>query len=224
MTLPVKVVKVVVVAEYSFCRVCLMNLLRERGHIKICAATGDTNQVADLLREHQPDLVVMDLGMSSENALTVLGRLRAANINTPALIFTISDAQEDLIAALRLGVTGYLLKSMEPEDVISAIDLAAHGELVVAPPLMPKLQQTLNGKYPGADPHPLAHLTKREREIINHLSHGESNKVIGRALGSSHDTVKLHVRHILEKLNLSSRVEAAVLAVQTREATRKKNT
>jgi two-component system nitrate/nitrite response regulator NarL len=215
-------VKVVIVAEYSFCRGCLTDLLRERGHIQVCAATGDTGQIADLLREHQPDLVVMDLGLSGEDVLTVLGRLRAADIDTPALIFTTSDTQEDLIAALRLGVTGYLLKSMEPEDVIAAIDLATHGELVIAPPLMPKLQQMLNGEYSGTDSRdPLASLTKREHEILNHLSHGQSNKAIARVLGISHDTVKLHVRHILEKLNLSSRVEAAVFAVEARNATGK---
>lgn len=214
-----RAIKVVLVEDHSLCRCGLTDLLRERGRMEVCAATGDTSQVADLLREHAPDLVVMDLRMPDADGLTVLRRLREAGIETPVLILTMSDAPEDLAAALRLGVAGYLLKDMEPEDVIAAISRAARGELVVAPSLMFKLPQMLNGEYPGAVGHDmLAALTKRELEILDHLVRGESNKVIARALDISHDTVKLHVRHILAKLKLSSRVEAAVFAVEARSA------
>ncbi len=213
--------KVVLVEDHSLCRSGLTDLLRERGHMEVCAATGDTEKVADLLREHRPDLVVMDLRMPGADGLTVLRRLRAAGIETPALILTMSDAQEDLAAALRLGVRGYLLKDMEPEDVIAAIGRAARGELVVAPSLMLKLAQMLNAGRPAAQRQDLlASLTERERQILEHLARGESNKTIARALDISHDTVKLHVRHILAKLNLSSRVEAAVFAVEARTTAR----
>jgi len=108
---------------------------------------------------------------------------------------------------------------MEPEDVIAAIGRAARGELVVAPALMLKLAQMLDSDRNGPErKHVLASLTEREREILEHLARGESNKTIARALDISHDTVKLHVRHILAKLNLSSRVEAAVFAVEARAA------
>jgi two-component system nitrate/nitrite response regulator NarL len=213
--------KVVLVEDHSLCRNGLADLLRQRGQMEVCAATGDTDSVPDLLREHKPDLVVLDLRMPGADGLTVLRRLRAAGIDTPALILTMSDAQEDLGAALRLGVRGYLLKDMEPEDVIASIGRAARGELVVAPSLMLKLAQMLNAERPGADRQDLlASLTEREREILEHLARGESNKTIARALDISHDTVKLHVRHILAKLNLSSRVEAAVFAVEARSAAR----
>jgi two-component system nitrate/nitrite response regulator NarL len=213
--------KVVLVEDHSLCRNGLADLLRQRGQMEVCAATGDTDRVPDLLREHKPDLVVLDLRMPGADGLTVLRRLRAAGIDTPALILTMSDAQEDLGAALRLGVRGYLLKDMEPEDVIASIGRAARGELVVAPSLMLKLAQMLNAERPGADRQDLlASLTEREREILEHLARGESNKTIARALDISHDTVKLHVRHILAKLNLSSRVEAAVFAVEARSAAR----
>ncbi|MDE1950226.1 MAG: DNA-binding response regulator, partial [Burkholderiales bacterium] len=143
--------------------------------------------------------------------------LRAEGITTPALILTMSDARDDLASALQAGVTGYLLKDMEPEDVIAAIVRAAHGELVVAPALTLKLAQMLQSGSSGPERRDLlGSLTEREREILAHLSHGESNKTIARALDISHDTVKLHVRHILTKLNLNSRVEAAVFAVEQR--------
>ena len=203
--------------DHSLCRNGLTDLLQQRGQMKVAASTGDAEKVAGLLTEHQPDLVVLDLRMPSTDGLTLLRRLRAAGIETPALILTMSDAQDDLAAALRLGVKGYLLKDMEPEDVIAAIGRAARGELVVAPALTLKLAQMLqSGRTERLDL--LASLTERQREILEHLARGESNKTIARALDISHDTVKLHVRHILSKLSLSSRVEAAVFAVEARSS------
>ncbi len=209
--------KIVLVDDHSLCRNGLTDLLQQRGHMKVAASTGDTEKVAGLLTEHQPDLVVLDLRMPATDGLTLLRRLRAAGIETPALILTMSDAQDDLAAALRLGVKGYLLKDMEPEDVIAAIGRAARGELVVAPALTLKLAQMLQSGRPERQDL-LASLTERQREILEHLARGESNKTIARALDISHDTVKLHVRHILSKLSLSSRVEAAVFAVETRSS------
>jgi len=210
--------KILLVDDHSLCRSGLSDLLTQRGLMQVFA-TGEPEQVAGLLREHEPDLVVLDLRMPAIDGLALLRSLRAAGLQTPALILTMSDAQEDFAAALRLGVRGYLLKDMEPEDVISAIGRAARGELVVAPSLMLKLAQMLNNERAGPGPQDvLASLTERERQILEHLARGESNKTIARALDISHDTVKLHVRHILAKLNLSSRVEAAVFAVEARAA------
>jgi two-component system, NarL family, nitrate/nitrite response regulator NarL len=211
--------KIVMVEDHSLCRSGLTDLLNQRGQMHVAAATGDPDLVPGLLQEHQPDLLVLDLRMPSIDGLALLRRLRAAGFDTPALILTMSDAQEDLGAALRLGVRGYLLKDMEPEDVIASIGRAARGELVVAPSLMLKLAQMLQTGAPGGERQDLlASLTDREQQILEHLARGESNKTIARALDISHDTVKLHVRHILAKLNLSSRVEAAVFAVEARAA------
>jgi two-component system nitrate/nitrite response regulator NarL len=210
-------IKIVLVDDHSLCRNGLTDLLQHRGGMVVAAATGDAGKVAGLLTEHRPDLVVLDLRMPETDGLTLLRSLRAAGIDTPALILTMSDAQDDLAAALRLGVKGYLLKDMEPEDVIAAIGRAARGELVVAPALTLKLAQMLQSGRTGVERLDLlASLTDRERQILEHLARGESNKTIARALDISHDTVKLHVRHILSKLNLSSRVEAAVFAVEAR--------
>lgn len=213
--------KIVIVEDHSLCRTGLTDLLNQRGQMQVVAATGDGELVPELLRDHQPDLLVLDLRMPSIDGLSLLRRLRAAGFETPALILTMSDAQEDLSAALRLGVRGYLLKDMEPEDVISAIGRAARGELVVAPSLMLKLAQMLQTGASGTERKDLmSSLTERELQILEHLARGESNKTIARALEISHDTVKLHVRHILAKLNLSSRVEAAVFAVEARAKAR----
>ena len=132
-------------------------------------------------------------------------------------MLTVSDAEEDMGAALRAGARGYLLKDMEPDDVVEAIQRAARGELVIAPAMTLKLAHMLQSAQRNtALEDPLGSLTVREREILQHLSRGETNKAIARVLNISHDTVKLHVRHILSKLNLTSRVEAAVFAIENR--------
>lgn len=211
--------KIVLVDDHSLCRSGLTDLLRQRGQMEVCAATGDATKVVDLLREYQPDLVVLDLRMPAIDGLTLLRQIRAEGVSTPALILTMSDSEADLSAALRAGVRGYLLKDMEPEDVVAAIGRAARGELTVAPAMTLKLAQLLQSGSKGADrQNLLGSLTDREREVLEHLARGESNKGIARTLDISPDTVKLHVRHILTKLNLSSRVEAAVFAVEARAA------
>ena len=209
--------RIVLVDDHALCRTGLSDLLRQRGGMDVLAAIGDPEQVVSQLRALEPDLVVLDLRMPATDGLTLLHRLRAEGIQTPALILTMSDSEADLGAALRAGVRGYLLKDMEPDDVIHAIAAAARGELVVAPAMTLKLAQLLQaGPKAGNRRDLLATLTERERQILDHLARGESNKTIARALDISHDTVKLHVRHILSKLNLSSRVEAAVFAVESR--------
>jgi len=210
---------VVLVDDHSLCRNGLTDLLQHRGGMRVAGATGDPTQVAALLREHQPDLVVLDLRLPTTDGLSLLRHLRSEGIETPAVILTMSDSQDDLAAALRAGVKGYLLKDMEPEEIVSALARAARGELVVAPALTLKLADMLRtGSGAPERRELLSSLTEREREILGHLARGESNKTIARALDISHDTVKLHVRHILTKLNLNSRVEAAVLAVEQRVA------
>jgi two-component system nitrate/nitrite response regulator NarL len=215
---PPTALRLVLVDDHALCRTGLTDLLHHRGGMEVVAALSDPDEVVTVLREQQPDLVVLDLRMPAMDGLTLLRRLRAEGITTPALILTMSDAETDLAAALRAGARGYLLKDMEPEEVITAIERTARGELTVAPSMTLKLAQMLQGG--PAEAHDrrglLASLTEREREILGHLARGESNKTIARSLDISHDTVKLHVRHILAKLNLSSRVEAAVFAVEAR--------
>lgn len=212
-------VRIVLVDDHALCRNGLSDLLHHRGGMDVLAALSDPEQVIEVLRTQKPDLVVLDLRMPATDGLSLLRRLRGEGIDTPAVILTMSDSEADFSSALRAGVRGYLLKDMEPDDVINAIRHAARGELTVAPAMTLKLAQMLQPGSKGNDRRGmLASLTEREREILDHLARGESNKTIARALDISHDTVKLHVRHILSKLNLSSRVEAAVFAVEARSA------
>jgi two-component system nitrate/nitrite response regulator NarL len=213
-------IRVVLVDDHTLFRMGLAELLEQRGTIKVVGVTGKPEEARALLRDQQPDVLVMDLHMPPVDGLTLFRQLRQEGFATPTLMLTVSNAEEDLANVLRAGARGYLLKDMEPDDVVDAIQRAARGETVVAPAMTMKLVKLLQHEEPAATTASMLDLlTHREREILSHLAQGESNKVIARALDISHDTVKLHVRHILSKLNLSSRVEAAVFAVEHRLTT-----
>jgi len=212
-------IRVALVDDHGLCRKGLAELLEHHAGVTVVGATGMPEDAIAILKQHRPDLVIIDLKMSPMPGLPMLKRFREEGIDTPAMVLTMSDSQDDLANALRAGVRGYLLKDMDPDDVVDSVRRVLHGELVVAPAMAVKLANLLDGGQHGtAKGRSLKSLTGREREILEHLSKGKSNKAIAQALEISSDTVKLHVRHILSKLNLSSRVEAAVYAVEQRVA------
>jgi two-component system nitrate/nitrite response regulator NarL len=206
---------IVLVDDHTLFRKGLAELLERQGAVRVVGITGNPADVAGLLRSHNPDVLLLDLNLGGSDGISLMQQLRAEGFDLPVLILTVSEADEDLARALRSGANGYLLKSMEPDEVIDAIERAGRGETVVAPGMTAKLVRLLDTKS-NAAPSLLDTLTQREREILTHLARGESNKAIARQLDISYDTVKLHVRHVLAKLNLSSRVEAAVFAVENR--------
>jgi two-component system nitrate/nitrite response regulator NarL len=208
-------IRVVLIDDHTLFRKGLSELLEQYGGIKVVGATGNVDEVYQLLRDRKPDLIVMDLNMPVLDGISLFRRLTDQGCNVPTLLLTVSDAEEDLASAVRAGVRGYLLKDMEPDDLVDAIQRAVRGETVVAPAMAMKMVNFLQlGQQPGTREAMLDLLTQREREILGHLAQGQSNKAIARALDISHETVKLHVRHILSKLNLSSRVAAALFAVE----------
>ena len=212
-------VSVVLIDDHGLCRRGLAELLTQRGGITVHGNTGNADEAVRLLRDTQPDLAIVDLRMAPTDGFALIARLRAEGINTPILVLTMSDSQEDLARAFRAGVRGYLLKDMDPDEVVDAIRRVACGEVVVSPTMAVKLvDMLLPGEQKNTPDSHMKQLTVREREILQQLTSGKSNKAIAQALDISHDTVKLHVRHILSKLGLTSRVEAAVFAVEHRVA------
>jgi two-component system nitrate/nitrite response regulator NarL len=209
-----KQIRVMLVDDHTLFRKGLAELLEQRGEIHVVAIAGHGDEALRLLKETTPDVVISDLNMPPHGGLTMLRQMRAEGWRGPVLMLTVSDAEEDLASALSAGAQGYLLKDMEPDDVVDAVQRAVRGETVVAPAMTLKLVHLLQGGPQPAKADALQQLTAREREILDYLAQGLSNKAIARALDISHDTVKLHVRHILAKLNLTSRVEAAVFAVE----------
>ena len=169
-----------------------------------------------IAQESLPDIVLLDLRMPVMDGLTVLRRLRESGLTMPVAMLTTSTEERDLVESLRNGAQGYLIKDMEPDEVVSALQEIVDGNTVVAPELTGVLAKVVQGGGSDALPpeDPFGELTPREREILCHVAEGQSNKVIARNLGISDGTVKLHVKAVLRKLGLHSRVEAAVMAVE----------
>jgi two-component system nitrate/nitrite response regulator NarL len=144
------------------------------------------------------------------NGIETLRQLRAMHYTGKVLLFTVSDAEDDIRDALRLDADGYLLKDMEPELLIQYIRNALDGELVISPGLTQVMAQALRSPQRQT----MVELTERERQVLKTIASGFSNKVIGHKLGITEGTVKVHVKNLLHKLGLRSRVEAAVWAME----------
>lgn len=208
-------IRVLLVDDHTLFRKGLAELLERNAKISVAGVTGSVDEARRMLDELKPDVLITDLHMQPVDGLTLLRQLQQEGNVIPSLVLTVSNAEEDLANVLRAGAHGYLLKDMEPDELADAILRVAKGETVVAPSMTMKLVSLLQNNQPVPQPASMLDLlTQREREILSHLALGESNKVIARQLDISHDTVKLHVRHILSKLNLTSRVEAAIFAVE----------
>jgi two-component system nitrate/nitrite response regulator NarL len=173
--------RVMLVDDHALCRSGLTELLEHRGNMDVVVATGDPALVVPLLREHQPDLMVLDLRLAKIDGLSVLRMVRNEGCETPVVILTMSDSEEDMAAALRAGVRGYLLKDMEPDEVIDAIGRAARGEMVVASAMTLKLALILqSGPKVSVMGDLVATLTEREREVLNHVAGGAVTRSLPR--------------------------------------------
>ena len=208
--------RVMVIDDHTLFRSGLSELLERRG-IEVCAAVGDGDEGCRLAAGLQPEVVLLDLRMPGLDGLSVLERLVALDPAPAVVMLTTSSDERDLVASLRAGARGYLLKDMEPERLVDSLAAVVDGEMVVAPEMTSVLAKVVKGDAtaPGQRGR-FSSLTPREFEILRHLAEGRSNKAIARELGITDGTVKLHVRSILRKLDVRSRVEAAVTAVEER--------
>jgi two-component system nitrate/nitrite response regulator NarL len=205
--------RVLIIDDHPLFRRGLVQLLqRVAGFVLVGEAAGGAEGLA-LARTLRPDLILLDLNMRDTGGLEVLRGLRAARIDARVVMVTVSDSGEDVVAALRGGVEGYLLKDMEPEAMLDALHAVAAGHVVIPEQLNHLLAAALRGETrpqsTGA-----AGLTEQEVRILEKIAAGLSNKQIGRELDIAEGTVKVHVKHVLRKLELRSRVEAAVWAVE----------
>ncbi len=206
--------RVLVIDDHALFRVGLQELLERRGIDVI--AEGDCLKGIEIVAEEKPDVVLLDMRMPDMTGTEVLSVLRKHYPNMPISMLTTSREEADVIEALQGGAQGYLLKDMEPNELIDALQQIVKGNTVVAKELTSVLAKAVQGESQraSAQTSSLDDLTPREREILCHLADGQSNKVIARNLGISDGTVKLHVKAILRKLDVHSRVEAAVIAVE----------
>lgn len=207
------VCRVVIVDDHPLFRKGLSQLLQTLPEFRLIGEAACGEEGLALACALQPDLLLLDLNMKDLSGLQVLRGVREAKLDTRVVMITVSDHGDDLVAALRGGADGYLLKDMEPEEMLEALRNAAAGRVVVSDRLTHLLAAALRAER-RPDTVAEAGLTEQERRILELIANGLSNKLIGRELDIAEGTVKVHVKHILRKLGLRSRVEAAVWAVE----------
>ncbi|MDA3868938.1 MAG: response regulator [Gammaproteobacteria bacterium] len=206
--------RVLIIDDHALFRVGLKGLLEQR-NIEVVGVAAHGAEGIELAEQLKPDIILLDLRMPEMGGLKVLPILRSKHPLTPVVMLTTSNDEADLIKSLRTGAQGYLLKDMEPDELVGALRDIKKGKNVVAQDLTDALARMVQGETSIKDNDgPFSTLTPREHEILCLLAEGQSNKLIARNLGISDGTVKLHVKAILRKLSIHSRVEAAVIAVE----------
>ncbi len=204
---------ILVIDDHPLMRKGIVQLITMEDSLRLVGEAGDGQRGLELARQIRPDLILLDLNMRGLSGLETLKALKATDLDSRVIILTVSDSEEDVVTALRAGADGYLLKDMEPEDVLHSLKTAAQGRIALGERVAAIVADALRHE---SQPQPAdgARLTEREREILALIASGCSNKLIARQLKITEGTVKVHVKHLLRKLNLDSRVEAAVWAVK----------
>ena len=203
---------VMMVDDHPLLRKGLRQLIELEDDLEAIAEASNGKDAVELALEHDPDLILLDLNMQGMDGIETLQAMRAAGVSARIIMLTVSDNDEDVIAAITNGADGYLLKDMDPEDIIDKICQATLGKMVISERLTEVLASAIR-KPQKQSVNLLSSLTSREAEILKLFAKGLSNKLIARELDISDGTVKVHVKHLLKKLNLRSRVEAAVWMV-----------
>ena len=202
--------RLLLVDDHPMLRRGISELLSLEDDVKVVGEASNGQEALEFLEKNTVDLVILDHKMPVLTGIETLREIKARNIQIKTVLFTVSDSGEDVQEALKLGVDGYLLKDMEPELIIIDIRKILRGELVISPNLASILAQTL--RTPSIEDI-ASNLTSRELQVIQMIAEGLSNKMIANNLDIAESTVKVHVKHILSKTGLRTRVEAAVWTV-----------
>ena len=233
-----ELIRLLVVDDHTLFRRGLIALLSQDERFEVTGQAGDIGEALRCVAQAKPDLVLLDNHLPGVLGVDGIASLKAAAPGIRILMLTVSENENDLAAALQAGADGYLLKTVELDHLSEFIIKVLAGESVISPEMMTKLVAAFRGK--SASPAPLAQalckpavlpempagaalepgparpgidlLSAREREVLALIALGDSNKLIARKLDIAETTVKIHVQHILRKLQLTSRVQAAVYA------------
>lgn len=211
-------IRILLVDDHALFRSGVRSLVQKVDEFEIVGEAGDGLEGAKRAKQLKPDVVLLDLHMPGINGLESLKLIHEGDPSIHVLMLTVSEESDDLMQCLRAGATGYLLKNIEVATLTDAIRMASRGEFVISPRMMGALLGA-ERKIPMPDrARPddaiVDRLSQRERDVLGFLAKGQSNKEIARALDLAESTVKIHVQSILKKLELSSRVQAAVFAVE----------
>lgn len=205
---------IMLVDDHPLLRKGLAQLISLEDNLEVKCEASSGEEALAFAASCSPDLILLDLDMKGINGLDTLRNLRSANITCKIVMFTVSDNETDVLQALKFGADGYLLKDSEPEEVIEKIYKAIGGELVLSQPLTQIVARSIQQSSTSSSK--FEKLTKREVEVLRHITRGDSNKLTGKMLGITEATVKVHIKNLLKKLSLRTRVDAAVWAVRNK--------
>jgi len=207
-------IRVCVVDDHELFRQGVSTIIGRHAGISVIGEAGDGQTALALFKEHHPDVMIMDIHMPVMTGIEATRLIRALDEHAKILILTVSDTEESLFEAVKAGASGYVLKNASPQTVVESVQRIHAGEPVIPGNLAVKIIHELSAKRatraPEVDP-----LTDREIEVLRQLSTGASNRDIALALYISENTVRNHVRNILEKLHLNNRTQAAAYATRS---------
>jgi two-component system nitrate/nitrite response regulator NarL len=208
-------IRVLIVDDHTLFRSGIKALLARQPGFEVVGEAADGLNGIKRAKELKPDVILLDLHMPGLSGRETVRILAEELPDSQVVMLTVSEDAEDLIETLRSGASGYLLKNIDTQTLLDSIRRAAEGDSVISAEMTGKLVRGLKaGLMPEPQQTEKDKLSPREREILGFLAKGASNKEIARALDVAESTVKIHVQHILRKLNLTSRVQAAVYAVE----------
>ncbi len=209
-------IRVLLIDDHTLFRSGIRALLQRQPGFEVVGEAGDALEGVKRAKTLQPDVVLLDIHMPGITGREAVGLVADEAPDARILMLTVSEDVEDLLQALRAGAHGYLLKNIETDFLVNAIRSAVEGESVMSPQMTSKLMKSVSAPPVAVAAAPIdkERLSPREREILGFLARGASNKEIARDLDLAESTVKIHVQNILKKLNLASRVQAAIYAVE----------
>lgn len=206
---------ILLIDDHPMLRNGVRQLISMEPSLTVAGEAGNGRDGIALAESLDPDLILLDLNMPEMNGFETLDILRRKPLSGRVVVFSVSNYREDLITALRRGADGYLLKDMEPEELLVALRQAAAGKMVVSPALTEVLAGALREVRSDDEPD-INSLTPRERDILKLIAQGQPNKMIARKLDITESTVKVHVKNLMKKMKVKSRVEAAVWVLQNK--------
>ncbi|GGX66327.1 response regulator [Saccharospirillum salsuginis] len=209
-------VRIVIVDDHPLLRHGIAQLLDLEDDLELTAAYGSGSEAIKRIPELDPppELILMDVNMPDQSGLRVIEKLRKADVDSRIVVLSVSDDHADIFKAVHAGADGYLLKDLEPDNLLHEIRRAISGEQVVSETIKDVLLSAQDSWVPE-NVHPrIRELTEREKDVLRLIARGLSNKGIGAELEIAEGTVKVHVKRLLSKLGLKSRVEAAVFALE----------
>jgi len=205
-----KSIRLVVVDDHALFRAGLVNLLSQMDALKVVGEAGDGREALEVIHKTKPDVVLLDVNMPVMDGVETVRVLKKTE-DCRILMLTVSKHDEDLFGAIKAGADGYLLKSAEPDELLRAIEQVAEGKSVLSPEVTGRVLQVISSSQ-GMQTETL--LSNREMEVLDCLARGMTSAQVASELFISENTVKTHVRHILEKLEAGNRAEAVSKAVQ----------